>query len=62
MAFFSNLFDNIIWGINTGVLDVLFASNLKRFKANKYFFSLLKIIFKMLGSNYKHHLRIKSMK
>lgn len=62
MAFFSNLFDNIIWGINSGVLDLWFSTKLKKFKANKYFFSLLKIIFKMLGNNYKHHLRIKSMK
>jgi hypothetical protein len=62
MAFFSNLFDNIIWGINTEVLDVWFSSKLKKFKANKYFFSLIKIIFKMLGNNFKHHSRIKSMK
>jgi hypothetical protein len=62
MAFFSNLFDNIIWGINTQVLDVWFSIKLKKFKANKYFFSLIKIIFKMLGNNFKHHSRIKSMK
>jgi hypothetical protein len=62
MAFFSNLFDNIIWGINTEVLSEWYSSKLKKFKANKYYFSLLKIIFKMLGNNYKHHLRIRSMK
>ena len=35
---------------------------LKRFKANKYFFSMMKIIFKMLGNNFKHQSRIKCMK
>ncbi len=62
MAFFSNLFDNIIWGINTDILSVWYSSKLWQFKANKYFFSLLKIIFKMLGNNYKHQSRIKCMK
>lgn len=63
MAFFSSIFDNIIWGINTKVLDDFFSErSRKRLKANKYFFSLCKIIFKMLGNNYKHHHRIKSMK
>lgn len=62
MAFFSNLFDNIIWGINTEILSVWYSSKLKRFKANKYFFSLLKIIFKMLANNYKHQSRVKCMK
>jgi hypothetical protein len=62
MAFFSNLFDNIIWGINTDILSPWYSSKLKRFKANKYFFSMLKIIFKLLVNNYKHHSRIKSMK
>jgi len=62
MAFFSNIFDNIIWGINTEVLSHWYSSKLKRFKANKYFFSLFKIIFKMLVNNYKFHSRIKNMK
>lgn len=62
MAFFSNLFDNMIWSINTEILSIWYSSNLRRFKANKYFFSLLKIIFKMLGNNYKHQSRIKCMK
>ena len=62
MACISNFFDNIIWGINIEVLDFWFAEKYKYFKANKYFFSLCKIIFKMLGNNFKHHTRIKNMK
>jgi hypothetical protein len=62
MAFFSNLFDNIIWGINTEILSGEYSSKLKGFKGKKYFFSLLKIIFKMLGNNFKHHLLIKKAK
>ncbi len=62
MAFFSNIFDNIIWGINTEILSYWYSSKLKGFKAKKYFFSLLKIMFKMLGNNYKHQSRIKCMK
>lgn len=61
MACISNFFDNIIWGINIQVLD-FFSEKYKYFKANKYFFSLCKIIFKMLGNNFKHHNRIKNMK
>ena len=62
MACFSSFFDNIIWGINIQVLDYWFASKKKTFKANKYFFSLCKVIFKMLGNNFQHHNRIKNMK
>ena len=63
MAFFSGIFNNIIWGIDTEVLPAKwFKRRYKGFKANKYFFSLCKIIFKMLGSNFKHHNRIKNMK
>lgn len=62
MAFFSNFFDNIIWAINTDVISVWYSSKLKYFKSYKYRFSLGKIIFKMLGNNYKHHLRVKNMK
>lgn len=62
MACFSNFFDNIIWSINIEVLDYWFASKYSFFKANKYFFSLCKVIFKMLGNNFKHHNRIKTMK
>ena len=62
MAFFSNFFDNIIWAINTEVLSLWYSSKFKTFKTYKYRFSLFKIIFKMLGNNYKHHSRIKNMK
>lgn len=62
MAFFSNLFDNIIWTINTNILSRWLSPHLKKLKARKYFFSLLKIVFKMLGNNYKHQLRVKGMK
>ena len=62
MAFFSNIFDNIIWSINTQILSYWYSSKLKGFKGKKYFFSLLKIMFKMLGNNYKHQSRIKCMK
>lgn len=62
MASISSFFDNIIWGINIEVLDYWFAEKYKYFKANKYFFALCKIIFKMLGNNFEHHHRIKSMK
>ena len=62
MACISSFFDNIIWGINIEVLDYWFSSHYKTFKANKYFFSLCKVIFKMLGNNFKHHNRIKNMK
>lgn len=69
MSCLSNLFDNIIWGINIEVLGPYFSNHYKAFKANKYFFSLAKIILKMLGSyfdilgsNFEHHHRIKNMK
>lgn len=44
------------------VLDYWFSNHYKTFKANKYFFSLCKVVFKMLGNNFKHHMRIKEMK
>ena len=63
MSFFSSIFNNIIWGIDTDVLAArYFRVRYKGFKANKYFFSLLKIICKMLASNFTHHNRIKNMK
>ena len=62
MASISSFFDNIIWGINIEVLDYWFAAHYKTVKANKYLFSLFKIIFKMLGNNFQHHHRIQSMK
>lgn len=64
MACISNFFDNIIWLINIKVLDYWIRGHKtrKQLKANKYFFSLLKVIFKMLGNNFKHHNRIKNMK
>lgn len=62
MAFFSNFFDNIIWAINTDIISIWYSSKLKLFKAQKYRLSLGKIIFKMLGNNYKHQSRIKCMK
>ena len=62
MACCSNFFDNIIWAVNVEVLDWLPSKSVLRLKANKYYFSLLKIIFKMLGNNYKHHIRIRQMK
>lgn len=63
MSFFSSIFNNIIWGVDTDVLAAkYFRVRYKGFKANKYFFSLLKIICKMLGNNFKHHNRIKNMK
>lgn len=62
MACISNFFDNIIWMINIGVLEYWFANHYKKFKANKYLFSLIKVIFKMLNNNFKHHTRIKNMK
>jgi hypothetical protein len=62
MALLSNFFDNIIWAINTEIISRWYSSKLKIFKANKYRFSLGKIIFKLLGSNYKHQSRIKNMK
>lgn len=63
MTFFASIFNNIIWGVDTDVLsNGYFRSHYKRFKANKYFFSLCKIICKMLGNNFKHHNRIKNMK
>lgn len=62
MAMLSNFFDNFIWAINTDIISIWYSSKLKRFKAFKYRFSLGKLIFKMLGNNYKHQSRIKSMK
>lgn len=62
MAFFSNFFDNLIWAINTDIITIWYASKLKTFKGSKYRFSLGKIIFKLLGNNYKHQSRIKDMK
>ena len=62
MALFSNFFDNFIWAINTDIISIWYSSKLKMFKAYKYRFSLGKIIFKMLGNNYKHQSRIKNMK
>lgn len=62
MALFSNFFDNIIWAINTDIISIWYSSKQRTFKAYKYRFSLGKIIFKMLGNNYKHQSRIKSMK
>lgn len=61
MAFFANLFDNVLWLINIEVIDKLFKRDktVKKIKANKYFFSLCKIILKMLSNNFKHHTRIK---
>jgi hypothetical protein len=61
MAFFSNLFDNMIWAINTGILSMWYGERLRWLEANKYFFSMLKIIFKMLANNYKHQSRVKVM-
>ena len=52
MACCSNFFDNIIWAVNVEVLDWLPQRSVMRLKANKYYFSLLKIIFKMLSNNY----------
>jgi hypothetical protein len=51
----------MIWAINTEILAIWFGSKLRLFKANKYFFSLMKIIFKMLANNFKHQSRIKVM-
>ena len=62
MAFFSNIFDNIIWGINTEIISIWLKRYLRGFKAKKYFFSMMKIIFKMLGNNYKHQSRVRTMK
>ena len=62
MAFFSNIFDNMIWGVNTEIISICYGHRVKRWKGNKYFFSLMKIIFKMLGNNYKHQSRVKCMK
>jgi hypothetical protein len=63
MTFMSSIFNNIIWGIDTDVLSSkYFRRRYKGFKGNKYFFSLCKIICKMLGNNFKHHNRIKNMK
>jgi len=62
MAFFSALFDNLIWGINTQIISYWLGPSLKGFKGKKYLFSLLKIIFKMLGNNFKHQSRRRCMK
>ena len=61
MAFFSALFDNLIWGINTQIISYWLGPSLKGFKGKKYFFSLMKIIFKMLGNNFKHQSRRRCM-
>ena len=62
MAFFSNIFDNMIWGVNTEIISIWYGDRVKHWKGNKYFFSLMKIIFKMLSNNYKHQSRVKTMK
>jgi hypothetical protein len=62
LALFSNFFDNIIWAINTEIISIWYGSKQRLFKAYKYRFSLGKIIFKMLGNNFKHQSRIKNMK
>ena len=62
MAFFSNIFDNMIWAVNTEIISIWYGHKVKGWKGNKYFFSLMKIIFKMLGNNFKHQSRVKTMK
>jgi len=61
MACVSNLFDNLIWAVNVKLMESIDRRGRLQLKSHKYLFSLLTIIFKMLGNNFKYHNRIRCM-
>ena len=57
-TFFHNIVDNLLWGINIGVLSSVYdATTKKRWKAMKHTFSLVRIIFKLLTYNFSFQIR-----
>lgn len=57
-TFCHNVVDNLLWGINIGVLSSVYdAATKKRWKAMKHTFSLFRIIFKLLTYNFSFQIR-----
>lgn len=57
-TFCHNLVDNLLWGINIGVLSSVYdAATKKKWKAWKHTFSLVRIIFKLLTYNFSFQVR-----
>jgi hypothetical protein len=57
-TFFHNIVDNLLWGINIGVLSSVYDHlTYKKWKAMKHTFSLFRIIFKLLTYNFSFQIR-----
>ncbi len=62
-TFFHNIVDNLLWGVNIGVLSSVFDQpTYKRWKAMKHTFSLIRIIFKLLLYNFSFQIRSKDVR
>jgi hypothetical protein len=62
-TFFHNIVDNLLWGINIGVLSSVYdRETYKRWKAMKHTFSLIRIIFKLLLYNFSFQIRSKEIR
>ena len=59
----NNIIDNLLWGINIGVLSsVIDEPTYKRWKAKKYSTDLLRLLLKLLYYNFGFQIRNKDMK
>lgn len=62
-TFFHNIVDNLLWGINIGVLSSVYdQKTYKKWKASKHTFSLIRIIFKLLLYNFSFQIRSKEIR
>lgn len=62
-TFFHNIVDNLLWGINIGVLSSVYDQKTKKkWKAMKHTFSLFRIIFKLLLYNFSFQIRNKEIR
>lgn len=63
VAVINNIVDNLLWGINIGVLSsVIDQPTYKRWKATKYSTDLLRLLLKLLYYNFGFQNRSKDMK
>ena len=63
VAVINNMIDNVLWGINIGVLSsVVDQPTYKKWKAKKYSTDLLRLLLKLLYYNFGFQIRNKEMK
>ena len=63
IAIVNNIIDNLLWGINIGVLSsVIDQPTFKKWKATKYSTDLLRLLSKLLYYNFGYQIRSKEMR